>query len=254
MEWSVFELENKFIKVEKDVLNNIPLLRFIPRTYEGELPTVVYYHGWQSSKEHLRFQAMTIAGYGYQVIVPDALYHGERGSIDYESPQVIERHFWEVIFKSIEEAPRLMSAIINTYDADYRNIFLLGDSMGAITIPGIFKTSPLIKGMAAFNGAFNWKLAIEKGVLPPHDSYEDMIEKYDLSSQMALIGQRPVLILSGIDDKEIPIQVQEAFYKEATKESWPVEMIQFSSVGHRVTTSMLHNVISWLGRNNSRCV
>ncbi len=251
MEWSVFELENKFVKVEHDVLDKIPVLRFVPRHYEGVLPTVVYYHGWQSSKEHLRFQAMTIASFGYQVILPDALYHGQRGSIDYASSNVIERHFWEVIFKSIEEAPNFLSAIINTYKTDYRNIFLLGDSMGAITIPGIFKRTPLVKGMAAINGVFNWTKAIQSGILPQDDRYKDKIETYDLSNQMALMGQRPVLILAGMEDKQIPIQGQKEFYNAALKNGFSIEMIEFSCVGHRVTTSMLHNLITWLDCKSS---
>ena len=51
--------------------------------------TVLFYHGWSSAKELQVLRARILAAYGYAVLVPDALYHGERGSIDYDMPSLV---------------------------------------------------------------------------------------------------------------------------------------------------------------------
>lgn len=51
--------------------------------------TVLFYHGWSSAKELQVLRARILAAYGYAVLVPDALYHGERGSIDYDSKATV---------------------------------------------------------------------------------------------------------------------------------------------------------------------
>ena len=73
MVWSIFQYENSFITTTEEEINGVPSLKFKPKGYDGLLPTVIYYHGWHSSKDFKRFEALTIASHGYQVIVPDAL-------------------------------------------------------------------------------------------------------------------------------------------------------------------------------------
>lgn len=55
-------------------------------------PKVNYYHGWHSSKEYQRFKGTVLAVYGYQVIIADAVYHGERNPIDYNELGAFEMH------------------------------------------------------------------------------------------------------------------------------------------------------------------
>lgn len=73
MAWSIFQYESEFVTIERIEINNIPCLKFKPKGACGILPTIIYYHGWHSSKEFQRFTATTYACYGYQVIVPDAI-------------------------------------------------------------------------------------------------------------------------------------------------------------------------------------
>ncbi len=166
MEWSIFELENKHIRIEKKTISKIPYLRFVPNQHDEVLPTIVYYHGWQSSKEYMRFQAMSIASFGFQVIVPDALHHGERGQINYEDPESGNKYLWEIIANSVEESTGLIEHVISECSADREQIYLIGSSMGAITVAGIFTMNQHIKGIAGFNGAYSWNRAIEMKVLP----------------------------------------------------------------------------------------
>lgn len=40
---------------------------------------------------------------GYQVVIPDAVYHGERSPLNDYSMDAEKEYFWDVIFKNIQE-------------------------------------------------------------------------------------------------------------------------------------------------------
>lgn len=92
MVWSIFTYENSYITITREGINKVPCLKFKPKGYKGLFPTVINYHGWHSSKEFKRFEALVIASHGYQVIVPDAFHHGDRDPIDHDNSQNVDRY------------------------------------------------------------------------------------------------------------------------------------------------------------------
>jgi len=226
----------------------IPYLRVNPKEYVGVLPTVIYYHGSHSNKDFIRFQAMSIASFGYQVIVPDALYHGERESIEYNV-----KYIWEIIFKSIQESDVLIKRAIEKHDADPIRIGVMGDSMGAITAGGVFIKHDELKCLAGFNGAFAWQECVKMNVLPSSDLYKDEIELYDPMTHEEKIKDRAISIFHGVGDTSLPIEIQRKFVDRMrplyTSNKDKLQIIEFSNVNHRVTTSMLENLITWLKAN-----
>lgn len=246
MEWSIFNLENSFISVTKSEAGDIPFIKFSPKGFDDNIPTVIYYHGWSSSKEFKRFQAMSIASFGYNVIVPDALYHGERGKLDYYNPESIGKHLWEIISQSVLESDDLINHLVSECNINKDQIYIMGSSMGAVTAAGIFAKNKGIKGLAGFNGAFSWGDAIEHGTLPNADKYSEFVENHDLSKHMEKINDRPILILHGVNDSSVPFVLQKKFYDQTEQELKNVELIDFSNIDHRVTTSMMENLIAWL--------
>lgn len=248
MEWSIFKQENPFVMITEEKVDDIPYLRFNPKEYTGVLPTVIYYHGSHSSKDFIRFQAMTIASFGYQVIVPDALYHGERESIKYDV-----KYIWEIIFKSIQESDVLIKRAIEKHDADPTRIAVMGSSMGAITAGGVFIKHDDLKCLAGFNGAFAWQECIKMNVLPLSELYKDEIEMYDPMTHEEKIKDRVISIFHGVEDTSIPIKIQRKFVDRIrpiyTNNQEKLQIIEFSNVNHRVTTSMLENLITWLKAN-----
>jgi dienelactone hydrolase len=109
MVWNIFEHRNQFINTEKIKINNqIPCLKFTPRDNKGIMPTVIFYHGWHSSKDFQRFKAQILACNGYQVFVPDALHHGERDPIDHDAPEMLDKYLWEIIFQTVRESETLI--------------------------------------------------------------------------------------------------------------------------------------------------
>lgn len=116
MSWSIFEYENSFIATTREEINGVPCLKFKPKGYEGLFPTVIYYHGWHSSKDAKRFEALVIASNGYQVIVPDTLHHGDRDAIDHDNPQNLQVYLWDIILQSVKESKEFIKEIVNYHE------------------------------------------------------------------------------------------------------------------------------------------
>jgi dienelactone hydrolase len=253
VEWSIFKQENAFVTVTEKKAGDISYLRFNPKEYIGVLPTVIYYHGSHSSKDFIRFQAMSIASFGYQVIVPDALYHGERGSNEYNDPDSLEKYIWEIILRSIQESDVLINNAIESNDADPARIGVIGDSMGAITAGGVFVKHSHLKCLAGFNGAFAWQECIKKNILPSSELYKDEIKLYDPISNEEKIKERAISIFHGVEDTSVPIEIQRKFVDRMSalyiNNRDKLQLIEFSNVNHRVTTNMLENLITWLKAN-----
>ena len=63
---------------------------------------VLFYHGWSSQKEFQAVRGRILASYGYDVVIPDAVNHGCRGTLDYES-KIVYPDFWQTIFQNMTE-------------------------------------------------------------------------------------------------------------------------------------------------------
>ncbi|MFA7412129.1 MAG: phospholipase, partial [Tissierellaceae bacterium] len=95
-------LYSSFIEDKRISIRGIPAILLRQRDSEAKLATVIFYHGWSSNKESQRIRGLILAAMGFQVLIPDAIYHGERDSINHNT--AAGQYFWEVIFKSMEEA------------------------------------------------------------------------------------------------------------------------------------------------------
>ncbi len=247
MEWSIFPYNNDSISCTKENIDGIPFLRFRPKDCKGVLPTVIYYHGWHSSKEFKVFEAQIISSYGYQVIVPDALYHGERDPIDHDDSENLDRFLWEIVFKTVTESRTFIDKIIDSYEADYNRICVMGTSMGAFSAGGIFILNPHIKCLIGINGTFSWKSVIEK----KHRQYdEEFIKEYNPINNLNKLNKRAILMLHGTEDTSVPIDGQKNFFTTAktyyTNCPWKIELVEFSGVNHRSTVGMLENAVMWI--------
>lgn len=251
MGWSIFKYENSFITTTREHINGIPCLKLRPKGFEGLLPTVIFYHGWHSSKDFLRFKALVIASHGYQVILPDALHHGDREAIDHDDPHNLEKYFWKIILQSVTESKGLIEAIVNEHKADPARIALIGSSMGAITAGGVFAHNSNVKCLVGLNGAFAWQECIRRNYLPSvSEEDKKLIEYYDLMNNGDKINKRAILILHGTEDTSVPIESQRLFYKKVSplyvKNPERLEFIEESGVDHKITIGMMQDAVMWL--------
>lgn len=248
-------LNNENIKEENINIKGIPCIRLVPGRKSGPFPTIVFYHGWSSTKENQRFRGFILSNLGCQVIIPDAIYHGERNLIGYNYDDNVAEYFWKVILNNIEEFNILAEELISKYDSDPENIIVMGHSMGGFTSAGVFTHNENIKTSVILNGSFNWKMSNEifaERLIINTIREKRLIEKVELLdpiNNLHKLIDRPLLILSGAADDVVSKVPQQVFYekiKPLYKDETKINMIEYPNLGHFVTTNMLEDGTRWI--------
>lgn len=245
--------DNKNVGEEEVRIRDIPCIVLKPRGEEGKIPTVILYHGWGSNKESQKFRGFILASLGYQVVIPDAIHHGQRNPIDYYDIDVVGQKFWKVILRNVEESRYIIEEVISKYNGDPDNIGVMGHSMGGFTTAGIFTHDKRIKTGIVLNGSFNWKRSNELFVKDIGEDIvideEDEIIRLDPMNNFEKLVDRPILMLNGGADKVVPIAPQRAFYdkiKKSYRDQSNIEIIKYNALGHFVSTNMMEDAANWL--------
>lgn len=252
--WSIFKYENDFVAITKEEINGIPCLKFRPKVSRIVLPTVIYYHGWHSSKDFKRFEALILASHGYQVIVPDALHHGEREPIDHDNPKNLVKYEWKIILHSVMESKNFIEQVINNHEASPNRIAILGSSMGAISAGAIFAMNTGLKCLIGLNGTFAWQEGIERGdLVPANKDNKKLIEEYDPLNNGDKFKERAILMIHSTEDTSVSIENQRIFYNSMLPKyvEYPerIRLLEANKVNHHITTGMLEKVVIWLKEN-----
>lgn len=245
-------LHSNYIKEERINIESIPAILLRPKEEEEKFPTIILYHGWSSNKEAQRLRGLILATVGFQVLIPDSIYHGERNPIDYNSNSYL---FWDIVFNNIDESSILIESLVNEYKADPDRISLTGHSMGGFTSAGIFTYNPQIKSVVILNGSFTWDYFNEflKGKLNL-EMTEKLVEigerakKLDPLNKLEALIDRPILMLHGQSDSLVPVDNQRLFYQKIEplyKEKEKIKLIEYPNLNHFVTTNMMEESILW---------
>lgn len=248
-------LHSNSIIEEKIYIGNIPAIIFRPKEAKGLLPTIIFYHGWSSTKEFQRMRGFILSAVGYQVIIPEAINHGERNPIDYYDINN-GKYFWYTILNNLEEAPIIIDELILKYEADPNRIGLIGHSMGGFTAAGVFTHNPKIKTLVVLNGSCGWqnsneifKKALGINEVEELKETEDKINTIDPMNNLQLLKDRPILMLHGDSDSVVSIESQRIFYKEIMPlylDKNKVKLVEYPRLDHFVTTNMMEETIVWL--------
>jgi len=247
-----FSQESKFISIERILIDDIPCLRVRPRGEEKEIPTIIYYHGWGSCKDNQRFKASAFALYGYQVILPDALYHGERNPIKHGQKGMLREYFLKVILNSLEESKGLIRGIIEDYGGDPERIGVTGHSMGGFISAGVFAFNEDLKCLVVYNGSCGWMEAerIYRETRGIGFSEEDVVklEKYDPMNNIDKIVDRPILMVHGDEDSSVPIDSQRIFYQKVLphyRDKEKIKLLEIPNMNHYISTGMMEEGLKW---------
>ena len=253
---SVFE--NEHISIDKIEIDNIPCLKIRPRDEKGLLPTVLYYHGWSSNKDYQHLKGSILSSQGYQVIVPDAIHHGERGSLDYDNLKVAEKYFYDIIIQNVKESKGLIENIIKNHDADPDRIAVMGSSMGGFSVSGIFIKNPKLKCLVVFNGSCAWIDSAENfrkkaGKAPLNQEEISRLFKYDPLKNSQLLNMRPILMFHGDSDSIVSIESQRLFYDEILplyrNNLEDFKLIEIPRLNHYISIGMLEEAILWMRKH-----
>ena len=246
-------LNNENVIEEKIIIKDIPCIRFRPVNKEGLLSTVIFYHGWGSSKEMQRFRGFILCSLGYQVIIPDAIYHGERNPIDHGDTNNAVAYFWEVVLNNIGESDYIIGQAISKYRTDPDNISIMGHSMGGFTAGGVFTHNPDIRSLVVFNGSCNWGRSNEI-FQDRYGNYnismeEEKLKDLDPMNNLKKLIDRPILSLHGRDDTVVSVQAQRSFHNEIEKiyeDKSKIKLIDYPNLNHYLTTNMMEEGAKWL--------
>lgn len=247
-------LKSSNIIEEKIYIKDIPAILFRPKGLDKPLKTIIFYHGWTSSKEGQRLRGLIYATVGYQVLIPDAIYHGERGAIDYNTAD--GTYFWKTILNNLDESKVLIEELLEKYNADSENISVIGHSMGGFTAAGIFTHNTGIKSAVVFNGACAWgyaneilKAQIGIEITDELKELENRINEIDPLNNLELLKDRKIFMLHGNKDGVVSIESQRYFLTEAKpvySNQSLVKLIEYHNVNHHITTGMMEDSIAWL--------
>ena len=249
-------LESSFADIKKIELENKSLYLIRPKYLKAPYKTVIFYHGWSSSAKNQIFRANILASYGYQVVLPEALNHGERGLLDYTDMNVIKEKFFPTLMNNIKEAPELVDYVKKNLEIDDEHLYVAGHSMGAITAGALFTFNRSIKSALIFNGTLNWKWLVNlvNSLNSKEADYElarinEFMLNMDPMEHINDIKDRPIAMLNGELDNVISAKAEEEFYNKAKAEYSDENLIffkKYENTYHQLTTQMMEDGIRFL--------
>lgn len=226
--------ERMFIsRVEKTrvKIGHIPALVFEPIDKKAQ-GHIIHYHGWGSKKENHSLVASALAAAGFMVLVPDGLYHGERGPFEEEDETLLP----DVILSNLREFPLLSSYL------KAEKLYLTGHSMGSMSAGVIFHQEKTVDAAIIINGYLSYK-DLDLDMEVPKELLE--VDPIDF---LANVKDRHLLILHGDADSSVDIKVQRKYVKKAQAYYKPGHLImeEIPSLNHYVTVAMLARMIDYL--------
>ncbi|KAB2337185.1 alpha/beta fold hydrolase [Cytobacillus depressus] len=249
------------ITVEHAKINKIPILHVVKQNLRvKKLPFIIFLHGFTSRKEFNLHYAYLLAEKGFRVILPDALYHGERAASLTEKQ--LDLHFWEIIIQTIKELDILKRFFEAKNLIDPARIGVVGTSMGGIITFGALtqyswiKVAVSLMGMPyyeqfAINQIKNLRL---RGVSIPLSESEKSqlltkLREFDLSVHPEKLRNRPMLFWHGKKDPVVPYAPDYQFYETIKplyhEHSERLKFISDENAGHKVSTDGVIQTVKW---------
>lgn len=238
------------IEMKHIVISDLPIIELFEKGKENErLPTVIFYHGWESRKERVLEYGYYLARNGFRALLPEASNHGERKVENNQSQDPM--NFWAIVASSVKELPIITDHYIATQKSDADRIGVAGLSMGGITTNAILTQYNWIKTAAVLMGtpspiAFtefllkNYKIndqsiyeLIDQEVI---DERLAELEPISLNLHSNKIANRPLYIWHGSDDPIVPMNLTKDFVEEIENESYSKNII------FEISEGIEHNV------------
>ncbi|WP_067730689.1 esterase [Oceanobacillus damuensis] len=251
------------IGIYKENIESIPSLIIVHSDKKEEaLPTVTYYHGFTSAKEHNLPLAYLLAEKGYRVILPDSMYHGEREpNVPALKKQI---SFWEIVMRNVQELQTIKNFLDKQQLLLDNRFGVAGTSMGGITTSAALTQYPWIKTAAILMGSPKIttfaKTLVESfkkmGDLPVTDemieSMYKRLEKMDLSLQPEKLNDRPLLFWHGENDSVVPFDHSFTFFDETVqlyKNKEHIHFIKEPNTDHKVTRHAILETVKWFEKH-----
>jgi uncharacterized protein len=250
------------ITIENINVGKIPLLHVVKEDRGDErLPFIIFVHGFESAKENNLHYAYLLANKGFRVVLPEAIFHGERHSG--LNPLDLNFRFWECVTTTIDEIEMIKNHFERENKIDTNRIGVAGTSMGGIVTLGALTQYPWIKtavslmGMPYYEKFSQYQLQqlTESGLKIPlteidKEAIFKHLRKYDLSLQTDKLNGRPLLFWHGVKDPVVPYSYTYQFYESIRPlyQESPEKLKFISDVkaDHKVSREGVLSLVDWL--------
>lgn len=240
------------IEIFTERLAGIEVLHAVPAGQKQHaLPTVLFYHGFASSKLVYSYFAVALAQAGIRVVMPDAPMHGAR--FDGDTAARLEQ-FWSILKTSIDEHPRLRQALEEQQLIADGRLAVGGASMGGMAALGIMARHPEPHCVACLMGAGDFS-TLANTLFPPHKKQAAEIfarlGEYDASARLERLGDRPLLLWHGEEDDVVPatetLRLQQALVQRGLDKQ--LTCLWEAGVKHRITPGALDATVQFFAQH-----
>ncbi len=240
------------IEIYTEQLAGIEVLHAVPTGQQQKaLPTVLFYHGFTSSKLVYSYFAVALAQAGMRVVMPDAQGHGARFNGD-ENARL--QQFWSILKTNIDEFPRLRHALAERKLIAEGKLAVGGASMGGMTALGIMARQPEVSCVACLMGSGYFR-TLARTLFPPQEQQLEetlaALAEYDVSHRLGSISDRPLMLWHGEEDDVVPavetLRLQQALMQQGLDKS--LVCLWEAGVKHRITPAALEATARFFARH-----
>jgi len=250
------------VTFRKEMIGAIPLLHVVEeKKLNSKLPLVIFIHGFESIKERNVQYAYMLADKGYRVVLPDALYHGER-----TDGEISSVNFWKVTLTTLHELSLIKDEFVKRGLVEGNRIGVAGTSMGAIVTLGAMtqynwiRTGVSLMGTPSYVEFAKYQLHLMEQQGAKLSYTKEQIEEqlallhpYDATEQIDQFETRPLLFWHGAKDPVVPYQQAYGFYEQLQdkykKENVPLTFILDEQAGHNVPNKGVVEAVNWFVEN-----
>lgn len=248
----------RMISIKEQSIQNIPsLIVAKENNLQKPLPTVIYYHGFTSAKEHNLPLAYLLALEGFRVVLPDSIHHGAREGEITSSER--ELKFWEIVLQNITEIKLIKRYLDDNHLLFNDRIGVAGTSMGGITTAALLvahewiDVAAILMGSAKVTSFAKYLISqVEpQDQLPPEKEINELLSTlstYDLSKHIYTLKDRPLYIWHGDADRTVPFNHAKSFYEQADKYYTNKKHIKFRreiNCDHKVSRPAILETVDW---------
>lgn len=237
-------------------------MHVVKQQIENEpLPVVIFIHGFESIKERNLQYAYMLAEKGIRVILPDALFHGERAEL-----KNLHLEFWNIILTTIHELQEIKEELVTRNLVDEARIGIAGTSMGGVITLGAMVKYEWIKAAVSLMGnpayvnfaQIQLETFKKNNVSIPFTEKQienifHILQEYDATLNLHKWHYRPLLFWHGKRDETVPYQSAYQFYqllKEEYEERLiPLDFILDDKAGHAVPNQGVIATIEWFNEH-----
>lgn len=222
------------------------------KVYKPEIKTkektIIIYHGWGSVIESQHELATTLSQQGYEVIVPEIMYHDSRSPLPNPFDlHIMQEYFWKAIFHTIDE----IEQFIHELHIPKEQLILIGSSMGGFIANGIFTAHPGFAGLVNINGSGSY--VVSENIFRQDSNRELLSEsnifvQYD-PRQKEVNYDTPIILMHGELDSIVSIKGQEDYFAYLTGKGYSeIQFNTYPTINHTISSEMVDDLMKWLNK------